>query len=94
MGMFDTVRWKCPGCGKETEEQTKIGECELQFAGPKNCPVDLAAFFVKPYQPFHCDACGCDYSFKLAGLAPRGVRIEASVEGDEATPAGFDPADM
>ena len=31
MGMFDTFSFKCANCGEETDAQTKLGECALDY---------------------------------------------------------------
>lgn len=30
MGLYDTIYYKCPNCGKETSSQTKIGDCQMR----------------------------------------------------------------
>ena len=42
MGMFDTVIFKCPRCGKEVQEQTKVGRCVLAYYEEKEVPVGIA----------------------------------------------------
>jgi len=41
MGMFDTVRIKCPKCGEHIEEQSKAGDCMLNTYDLENAPPAL-----------------------------------------------------
>lgn len=43
MGMFDTVRFKCPNCKKrEIEVQSKAGDCLLADYCQEKVPQDIA----------------------------------------------------
>ena len=42
MGMFDTVKFKCPECGAELELQSKAGECVLHEYHYKAVPPEIA----------------------------------------------------
>jgi hypothetical protein len=46
MGMFDTVLFKCPKCGKQLEEQSKAGECLLEDFSENRVPVVIALSIV------------------------------------------------
>lgn len=57
MGMFDTVRARCPECGGEIEEQSKAGPCQLKDYNLYNAPaavlVDLSE---QELWCVHCDS--------------------------------------
>lgn len=90
MGLFDTMRWKCPKCGFEEDDQTKIGCSLMRDVGPKNCPTDLVNFFTDG--TFDCYSCGAEYEFVIVGTSPRGLRCEARIlNGDDASRYGSDP---
>lgn len=44
MGMFDTVTFKCPVCGRDLETQSKSGPCILMCcdASKDEVPIDVA----------------------------------------------------
>lgn len=41
MGMFDTVKVRCPKCGKPTRQQTKTGACRLEEFELRVAPQDV-----------------------------------------------------
>lgn len=43
MGMFDSIIFSCPNCGKELEAQSKAGECTLERFSHKDAPTVIAA---------------------------------------------------
>ena len=42
MGMFDTLHFNCPDCGRHIEEQTKAGECMLLDIPADAVPLEVA----------------------------------------------------
>lgn len=42
MGMFDTVRFKCPNCGEFVEYQSKAGRCMLNLYDEDAVPPEIA----------------------------------------------------
>lgn len=61
MGMFDSVYFKCPNCGKDIEEQSKAGECLLISYHQTEVPLEIANSILG--DDLHCY--GCDKSFKI-----------------------------
>lgn len=56
MGMFDSVWFKCPNCGEEIEEQTKIGDCILANYNEDKVPVEIAHYLLhSELKCYHCD---------------------------------------
>ncbi len=43
MGKFDSVYFKCSGCGEAVEVQSKSGNCELAEFDPDCVPAKIAA---------------------------------------------------
>ena len=56
MGMFDTVKVKCPKCGTTEEFQTKGGNCLLQYYNLKNAPHDVLSD-INRHSPYTCVKC-------------------------------------
>ena len=42
MGCFDTVKFKCPNCGANMEEQSKAGDCYLKDYNMHSVPIVIA----------------------------------------------------
>lgn len=61
MGMFDSVMFDCPNCGREIEAQSKSGECTLARYSPDDVPLDVAAD-IDRHAPFKCE---CGKSWRL-----------------------------
>lgn len=60
MGTFDSVKVKCPVCGKENWFQSKGGACHLRYFEFDDCPRDVFSD-INRYAPEHC-GCGTYYS--------------------------------
>jgi len=43
MGVYDTLRFKCPSCGEVTSEQSKAGDCCLNYFTLKDAPLVVIA---------------------------------------------------
>lgn len=43
MGCYDSVWFKCPGCGARVEAQSKAGECNMEDIEHTAVPVQIAA---------------------------------------------------
>lgn len=71
MGMFDSVAFICPGCGKEFLEQTKAGECLLQYFPAEACPPEIARGFVNCIVTcYHCHN-----DWLVQGELPRDIKL-------------------
>lgn len=60
MGMFDSVKGKCPHCNKEIELQSKAGKCSLGVYDLNNVPITIANDLDREYDDYsnQCDHCG------------------------------------
>lgn len=61
MGMFDTVIFGCPNCGKHVEIQTKAGKCNLGKIPCYEIPIEIALSIEGEY--VRCE--NCDNSFQI-----------------------------
>jgi hypothetical protein len=71
MGSIDTVRFRCPACGRAVKVQTKAGDpCGRDFRS-NDIPLLIAANLVG--QVVHCVGSegGCDLQFVVRSLLPR-----------------------
>jgi ribosomal protein L31 len=59
MGMYDTVYFTCPNCGKTFEEQSKCGDCVLNSFQSHSVPVDIANSF--DGKTIYCEHCGTKF---------------------------------
>lgn len=62
MGMFDTVRLKCPYCLETVEEQTKSGPCMLDVFEFPNVPISV---MLGIQGPTVCDHCGSLFNVEM-----------------------------
>ena len=60
MGMYDTVYFTCPSCGKITEQQSKAGPCQLRQFDLKNAPLSIIADLNSDGKNdrLYCNECG------------------------------------
>lgn len=66
MGMFDSIRGKCPNCNKNVEIQTKLGECLLREYNLDKLPVDIAtAIAWKKNYIETCEHCNSKFMLQL-----------------------------
>lgn len=87
MGLFDTITWRCPACGRESGAQTKQGRCIMGIYDASAVPVDAAPALTAT---FEC-SCGARYRFKIAGWAPPWtLNLQAYVIDDDANHNEFD----
>jgi phage terminase large subunit GpA-like protein len=56
MGVYDSVKVPCPGCGEEQWCQSKSGPCELKEFPLSSAPDDVM-LNVNRHAPFQCEAC-------------------------------------
>ena len=56
MGMYDTVLIRCPNCNSAIEEQSKAGECTLQWLSEESVPTDIADDIIG--STIECGGCG------------------------------------
>lgn len=64
MGVFDRVYIPCPKCGKESEFQSKGGDCILADYTLETAPVDVL-LDVNRHSPNICENCGTKYDVKV-----------------------------
>jgi len=43
MGMFDSILFDCPNCGNKIEDQSKAGDCNLDYYNQDEAPAIIAA---------------------------------------------------
>jgi hypothetical protein len=88
MGMFDTVKVKCPSCKLLTDVQSKAGPCCLNNYHQDSVPASIAESEIEAAKKGHTDTCDhCDCSFKIIGSVPRvsimAIRSDEYSEEDE-----------
>ena len=76
MGMFDSIYFKCPDCGKEIEAQTKSGDCDLNSYEHTSVPVDVA-LDANRHAPFKCE---CGASWQLGNIPDETTKVALTVE--------------
>ena len=59
MGMFDTVKFKCPNCGHAIKEQTKVGDLRCRVYPQYEVPVNIAVCLDR--DSLVCDHCSTQY---------------------------------
>lgn len=57
MGVYDTIRIKCPICKSEYFAQTKGGECEMTLYELEDTPPDVLSD-ANRHAPYDCSKCG------------------------------------
>jgi transcription elongation factor Elf1 len=67
MGSYDTLRVRCPKCGKQTEQQTKAGDCMLKRYTVDNAPLDILAGVQNQCDAgkVQCEHCGVKWTLKV-----------------------------
>ncbi len=85
MGMFDTLHFNCPDCGKQFEEQTKAGECLLRNFHQNSVPTLVAAQVVGDL--ICCPH--CSVRFVIGTSLPERVQLTLTKSSQESLP-GFD----
>jgi len=79
--MFDTVHYKCPGCGRMIEEQTKAGDCRMNNYHEGSVPAEIAASEIGSKVD-----CGCGCTLRVHSSAPVArVKLYLVVDGPEVT---------
>ena len=73
MGVYDTLHYACPKCGKPGSEQTKSGAPMLRDFDITTLPVEAVAGL----NPFHCGHCGAKLSVKLVARPMFMISAEA-----------------
>jgi hypothetical protein len=88
MGLFDTIHFKCPGCGERFEEQTKVGACTLAYYDADVAvPPDIAVCYIgSSVECYHCNK-----TWRIAGERPKSVRLTL-IPGHEDTSDDACPA--
>lgn len=74
MGMFDSVYFECPHCGRETEEQSKAGDCLLEEYREDSIPPNIAVSLNE--RESWCDHCGKQFKIVTNEL-PQRVKMKA-----------------
>jgi hypothetical protein len=76
MGMFDTVKFRCPACGAVIVEQSKAGECTLHEYPSEDVPPDIAAsiagIVVRCGQE---SGDGCGKEWRIGTSMPTNIRL-------------------
>jgi hypothetical protein len=78
MGMFDTLLLRCPECGEEFEEQTKLGECMLARYPENAVPTSLA--LILDGWRVTCDKCGTASTLRTDVFAPKTIPMKLHKE--------------
>jgi transposase-like protein len=73
MGLFDTVNFTCPHCGKTTGVQSKAGPCDLITYDERDVPLAIAAALGDERET--CEH--CDRDFVLRSSVPDTVVMRA-----------------
>lgn len=60
MGMYDSIYCTCPYCNKDTELQSKSGECALDSYRLNNVPYDVGKGIIHPNGWTLCNNCKKD----------------------------------
>lgn len=70
MGMYDTLKGKCPSCGEEVELQSKAGLCLLGMYNLKKIPVEIANDLNLKFEEHQnkCEHCGTKFVLKVKKL--------------------------
>jgi len=63
MGMYDSIWVNCPKCNKESEFQSKGGDCYLSNYTLENCPNDVLKD-ANRHSPNKCD-CGAVFEIDI-----------------------------
>lgn len=74
MGMFDTITFKCPACGRVNDFQTKSGDCDLSTYSTKSVPVDIAKAI--DGRTVFCSHCDYEVTFQWPRTSPTHVKME------------------
>lgn len=59
MGMFDTVIFDCPTCGRKLDVQSKAGTCILDSFSQYSVPVEIAIDLEN--ELVYCEKCDLEY---------------------------------
>lgn len=79
MGMYDTVHFPCPTCGKRIEDQSKSGDCVLRYTALAETPADvLRGLDVAGYCP------NCSAAYRLVITTRIVEEVHARVERRDA----------
>jgi hypothetical protein len=75
MGLYDTIEFTCPACGKQVEEQTKEGPCMLRR---HNIDEPLPLSEIGPLLNSHveCWECGAISRIGLPAYLPTTIKLE------------------
>jgi len=76
MGMFDSIYFNCPDCGKNIEAQSKSGECSLDSYAHDSVPVDVA-MDANRHAPYKCS---CGASWELGNIPDEETRVALTIE--------------
>lgn len=80
MGMYDTVRAKCPDCKEWMSEQTKSGPCDLNvYTVGKS--MDIVGAFLAEGMRLTCEH--CDVSYTVKTNAPKNIQAFLEQENEE-----------
>lgn len=84
MGMFDSVRGRCPHCRKEVMLQSKAGECLLDTYDIESVPVEIAKDLNKTLKDYNtsCEHCGGKFTL-IAKTLPQNTACELVILDEE-----------
>ena len=71
MGLYDTVTFRCPGCGERFSDQTKAGSCTLSDYEQDRVPLAIAANM----QGDFVNCLGCGKEWRIRTDAPTTARL-------------------
>ena len=77
MGVYDEIRWECPGCKADNLAQSKSGDCVLAVYPMDDVPLCVAMDANR--HSLRCHNCHCAYQFSHK-VAMRIVKREEQPE--------------
>lgn len=81
MGMFDKIYVQCPGCGGETECQSKSGPCQLERYKLESAPTKVVAGILGGLGWTVCDHCERELIIELPKPCNYVVRLHKADQG-------------
>lgn len=85
MGLYDSVIFRCPGCGEEIEFQSKSGRCELSRFDADDVYVPMAIAADLHENTAVCAGCGelLRARYVVAPDVPMRIEILADADPDD-----------
>lgn len=78
MGLFDTINFQCPNCGRMIQAQSKSGNCDLKEYDVTSVPLSVSSD-ANRHSPYWCE-CGKKWYLTLEGTVPEEVRVCLTVK--------------